>query len=352
MTKNLQRERTTLSAVASLAGVSTSTVSLVLSGKSEQRRIPPETRDRVRRAAEELNYAPNLLTRSLRRGRTHVISFFSTFRRREWGDLYMDRITSAVETVAGDAGYDVLAQCNYRRSVKEVYQFINGGMVDGLLLLAPTPDDPLLEMLRRSPLPVVIVNGEDPQKRYSSVSDDVKSGQDQVAEQLLAHGHTRIAAMGSIGEVVRDSEVRLRLLRESLRRRGTDLQTEQLASTSKSPAVRLRELLDQPHPPTAIFCWHDRFAYEILEACEEFGVRVPDQLSVIGYDGIQWPSKTRHVCASVDVDLQKVASMAVDLLDRSIADPAAPVLHQLVPVGFSTGTTLSTPCLTTAMEHI
>ncbi len=103
-----QRERTTLYEVASRAGVSPSTVSLVLAGKADQRRIPQATRERVWSAAEELNYAPNLLVRSLRRGRTHVISFYSTFRNRRRGDLYMDRLASAVETAGGELGYDVL----------------------------------------------------------------------------------------------------------------------------------------------------------------------------------------------------------------------------------------------------
>ena len=70
-----QAERTTLQEVATLAGVSISTVSLVLAGKAGHRRISEDTHARVKKAAEELNYAPNLLTRSLRRGRTHVLSF-------------------------------------------------------------------------------------------------------------------------------------------------------------------------------------------------------------------------------------------------------------------------------------
>ncbi|HLK16527.1 MAG TPA: LacI family DNA-binding transcriptional regulator, partial [Fimbriimonadaceae bacterium] len=83
--------------MAHRAGVSVSTVSLVLAGKADRRRIKQDTITRVRLAAEDLNYAPNLLTRSLRRGRTHVLSFYSTFRNREQADVYMDALSSAIE---------------------------------------------------------------------------------------------------------------------------------------------------------------------------------------------------------------------------------------------------------------
>jgi hypothetical protein len=107
-----------------LANVSATTVSLVLAGKAGNRRISEDTHRRVKKAAEDLNYAPNLLTRSLRRGRTHIFSFFSTFRNREEHDMYMNSMVSAVESAGGQAGYDVLVHCNFKRSPKEIYQFL------------------------------------------------------------------------------------------------------------------------------------------------------------------------------------------------------------------------------------
>src|SRR5580704_6893454 len=110
-----QAQRTRLLEVANRAGVSVSTASLVLAGKSANRRISEDTRERVRKIAEDLNYAPNLLTRSLRRGRTHILSFYSTFRNREEADVYMDNLSSAVEMAGGQAGYDILVHCHYDR---------------------------------------------------------------------------------------------------------------------------------------------------------------------------------------------------------------------------------------------
>lgn len=343
MAGKIRRDRATLGEVALRAGVSTSTVSLVLAGKATERRIGAETRDRVQAAAEELNYAPNLLTRSLRRGRTHVISFFSSFRQREWGDLYLDRLTSAVETAGGKYGYDVLIHCNYNRSQREVYESLNGGMADGLLMFAPEDNDPLLAMLRGSRLPIVLVNHPDEKGQYPSAGDDVEAGIDMVANALLAEGHTRIAAFGSRPDTRRDSEMRLRLLASSLKKRGAHLQPENVFRADYDIKTSLTSLLSQPNRPTALFCWHDRLAYEVLEACDELGVQVPEQLSIIGYDGIHWPSTSRHICTSIEVDIAAIASEAVRLLDVSIADPGAAVTHRLVPVSAWPGTTLGAP---------
>lgn len=338
-----QRARATLSAVAARAGVSASTVSLVLAGKALQRRIPEETRDRVQRAAEDLNYSPNLLTRSLRRGRTHVLSFFSSFRRRDRGDLYMDRIASAVETAGGEYGYDVLVHCNYRRSLKETYQYLNGGMADGLLMFAPLPDDPLLAMLRRSSLPVVIVGGRDPVGQYSSAADDGEVGVRLVVEEFLAAGHRHLAALGSVGDTVRDSEYRVQRLRHELSTRGIPLPDDLVQWVEEDPAPALARLMAHSPRPTGVFCWHDRLAYRVLEVCDAQGITIPDQVSIIGYDGLHWPSTTKHICSSVGVDLSAIANAAVRLLDLAITNPAAPPTHQPVSVNFQAGSTLARP---------
>ncbi|RYG41863.1 LacI family transcriptional regulator, partial [bacterium] len=128
------RSRSTLNDVAQAAGVSTSTASLVLAGKAGERRISEETHRRVHLAAVNLGYTPSLLHRSIRRGRTHVISFYNAFRNRDWSDLYMDQMAAGIEHAGGGYGYDVLAHCNYNRSVQETYEFLNGGFADGVIL--------------------------------------------------------------------------------------------------------------------------------------------------------------------------------------------------------------------------
>jgi DNA-binding LacI/PurR family transcriptional regulator len=338
-----QAERTTLHEVATLAGVSVSTVSLVLAGKADHKRISEDTRTRVKRAAEDLNYAPNLLTRSLRRGRTHVLSFYSTFRHREEADLYMDTLSSAIEMAGGESGYDILVHCNFNRSPKEIYQFLNGGLADGLILFAPQATDPLLALLHKSALPVVILNGRDPAKIFPSVADDVQSGMRLAAERLVQFGHRRVAILTDRTGEARDANIRISLLKQRLLDAGITVPAEWIRPSGDDATDPVAYLMGLPNPPTAIFCWHDRLAYAVLAACERSGIQVPEAVSIVGYDGLHWPSPTRHVAASVHVNHPALARTAVRLLDDYINGYDGPLREEALPVSFTMGTSLGSP---------
>lgn len=330
--------RITLKEVAARAGVSASTASLVLTGKAEGRGIPAETNERVRRAALDLNYAPNLLLRSLRRGRTHVVSFYNAFRHRFVRDLYMDRLSAAVEYAGGNYGYDVLVHCNFSRKPQETYQFLNGGLSDGVMIFAPQPEDPLLGYLRRSDLSAVLLNARDPLGQFPSVADDSDEGMRLVADALMERGHRRIAIFVTDGYP--DALKRAGLLRQLLAEHGVDIPEHRVIGFVEDRTQTLADLLKEPDPPTAIFCWHDRVAYWALESCEELGISVPDQLSIIGYDGIHWPAVTSHIAASVLVDLEHLADQGMRVLDLYIQGYDGPLIEEDLPVAFSPGTTL------------
>lgn len=337
--------RATLKEIARLAGVSVSTASLVLSGKGAERRISAEAERRVREVARQEDYAPNLLVRSIRHGRTHVLSFYSSFQYRERDDLYMDRISSAIERAAGRLHYDVLVHCDFARPVEDVYRALNGGRADGLIFFGPTESDPLVERLRSSRLPTVLLNHADEKRFLASVRDDMHDGIRQVADELVRLGHRRIAAIS--GAPGTDSFARIDILRTHLALNGLSLPERWVVPVINNDAVRaeeaLRFLLADPQPPTALFCWHDRVGYLMLEACERVGVSVPEQLSLIGYDGLQWPSATPHVLNSVAVDVESLAEAAVYLLDNIIQGKATTPVVNVYPVSLARGTTMAPP---------
>ena len=346
-----QSGRATLQEVAALASVSATTVSLVLAGKAGHRRISEDTHLRVRKAAEELNYAPNLLTRSLRRGRTHIFSFFSTFRNREEHDMYMDKMVSAVESAGGHAGYDVLVHCNFNRTPKEIYQFLNGGIAEGLLLFAPRPDDPLLPLFRTSSLPIVIINGRDPEHQYPSVAEDMEQGMKLIADELIRFGHRRIAIFLAQDSPSLDALRRVKLLREALLPHGLAVPDESIYPVGTDAASVLQRIMASPEPPTAIFCWHDRMAYRVLAACEQLGIEVPSQLSVVGYDGIHWPSETSHLAASVKVDLNSLARRAVAILDQYVTGQPETLVEETQPVFFLRATSIGPAPISSSLRN-
>jgi DNA-binding LacI/PurR family transcriptional regulator len=352
--------RVTLKDIARQAGVSVTTASLVLAGKGAARRISREVETRVREVAAARDYAPNLLVRSLQDGRTQILSFYSAFGHRERDDLYMDRVSTAVERAAGARGYDVLVHCDVSRSVEDTYQRLNGGRADGLLFFGPYQDDPLLPLLRTSRLPTVLLNHQDPEGVLSSVLDDMHGGMKAVADNLVSRGHRRIAAIANVPGFRSDAPYRIAALREFLGREGIEIPERWIIPLYReaphTPESALRLLLAEPAPPTALFCWHDRVGYEILEACERLSIRVPGDLSVVGYDGIHWPSTARNVLASVEVPLDTLAEAAVALLDSLIVrtetpEPTGPSLvQQVFPVTFSPGDTLA-PAVRHAPTH-
>jgi LacI family transcriptional regulator len=334
----------TLKEVARLAGVSVSTASFVLSGQSEERRISDEVSDRVRNIAHERGYVPNLLVRSLQRGRTHVLSFFNAFGSRALDDLYMDRVSNVVEFAAGARGYDVLIHSAGRRTADEVYRLLAGGFSDGLLFYGPPENSDLLDLLRASRLPTVLLNHADARGGLAFVADDYRDGIRQIADRLVALGHTRIAAFD--GWPASDGPARIAALRDGLSTHGIVLEPSRVIAVHRgirTPDEGLHLLLDSDQPPTALFCWHDRLGYESLEACDRLGVRVPHDLSLVGYDGLHWPSTSSHVLTSVHVPLAAAAERAVALLDDLLEGRCEGAAQEWYPVALGDGTTLAPP---------
>lgn len=332
------KNRTTLSDVARQAGVSTATASLVLGGKAEKLRISDETLRRVQRAADELDYTPNLLVRSLQRGRTHILAFLNGFRNtRQLDDLYQSRLLVAIESAAGRIGCNLLTYCHFKESSEEMYQDLNGGHADGAIIFAPVYEDPLLPLLRASRLPTVLINTHDEEGKLASVEDDVESGMRLVAQEFLRMGHHKIGVFAEPTTGHRDMHSRLSLLQEFLGEAGVSIPDRWIMPYSTAAC---QELLRSKDRPTAIFCWRDRLAYYLLEQCESMGISVPDELSVIGYDGLIWPSQTRHTAVSVQVDVEALGERAVQLLNQRIEGETAPAPREILPVTLQAGTTV------------
>lgn len=343
MSSSKTSRRVTLGDIAQRSGVHASTVSAVMAGKAKERRISEDVAARVRAAAAEMDFAPSLTAHSLQQGHTHVLSFFNGSRNRDWRDAYMDGLLAAVERAGGALGYDVLVSCDFRRSEAEMYRALNGGRSDGLLFFVPQVGDPLLPYLRKSRLPVVLVSGVDEAGALSSVTSDAADGMRQVAQNLVALGHRRVAALTAHGPHP-DAHDRIIMLRARLVEAGGALPERwTLPVDGKKPAegaAALRFLMDEPAPPTALFCWHDHLGYKILEQCDALGIAVPERLSLAGYDGLPWPAKTRHTLASVAVDLDAMGEAAVETLHRLISHQSPAPIQRVLPVTFLRGTTL------------
>jgi len=334
--------RATLHDIARHAGVTVGTVSGVLRNKAKERRISDEVVQRVLRIAEEVDYAPNLLVRSLHRGNTQVLSFLNGFRSRDRRDYYMDALTASIEQAGGSLGYNILVFCDFSLNASETYQYINGGINDGLVFFKPQDSDLLLPFLRKSNLPIVLLNSIDEEGLLSSVTDDWRAGIREAASRLLANGHRRFAAL--TGEKLTDARNRIEYFKSCLSEAGIEIpENRTIAVDGKdSSAVNqaMRSLMAQQQPPTALFCWHDYVGYRALEECRNLGISIPDKLSIVGYDGVRWPARTTHILASVEVDIEAMSKVAVQTLVELVTGEAKPPIQITMPVTFQPGTTL------------
>jgi DNA-binding LacI/PurR family transcriptional regulator len=274
----------TIAEVARQAGVGVATVSRVLNGSPAVRE---QTRQRVLDAIAELGYAPNPAARALSTGRTLSVGVVAPFFTRP---SVIERVRGISHVLAG-AGYRmVLFDVERPGQDAEFFRVLPGGL-DGLLSISLCPPQADLDRFAAAEMPVVLVDY--PHEHLPSVHTDDIAGGRLATEHLLELGHERIAFIGDFEHNYHgftSSAMRRVGYQEALCAAGleVDSQLVRRASHGREPATVLtRELLDLTDPPTAIFAASDTQAMGVLEAADELGVAVPDDLAVVGYDDIE-----------------------------------------------------------------
>lgn len=329
----------TIKDIAAHLGVSNTTVSVVLGdAPSRHVRVSDATRARILQAAKEMEYRPNRVARSLRYRKTNVIGIYTAFGHLNPVVPFTAQIIGGLHQGCDDHRKDLLLHGSYpNRSPEEVYRELADGRVDGLILYT-WPEDPLVARLATSHLPVVAI--ADPLPGLPSVTADNPGGGALLADYLWQHGHRRVyyrAGDPSITSAVQRQEAFLM----SADARGMDVIVHG-PSPEHHERFQPRELdwLDLPHEqrPTAVACWNDMTAYNLLEECRRRGMALPGDLAVVGFDGIVPPNPTPWRLTTVRAPWVDVARTAVSLLIRRIEGEAIP-RETLLPVEFVTGDT-------------
>jgi DNA-binding LacI/PurR family transcriptional regulator len=285
VTSRVRERPPTVRDVARRAGVSVATVSRVLNDSSV---VTEATRARVQQAIDELGFRRSATARSLSLGRSQAIGvvapFFTT-------PSVVERLRGVVGRLAR-RGYDLLLldiEAPDQRA-DAVLDFAQRDRVDGLLVISLPLSDAEVEVLRRDDLPVVLVDVAHARVPHV-VIDDVHGGE-LAAAHLLAKGHRRIGFVGDLPTNpfgFTSSEHRRQGLQRALRQAGIepDPELERLGPYGLDEARPLAEaLLRRDDPPTAIFAASDMQAIGVLQAAEALGLRVPQDVAVIGFDDI------------------------------------------------------------------
>lgn len=269
--------------VAREAGVSYSTVSRTLNGFEF---VKASTRQKVLKAARELGYVPNQQARILKGGRSNLIGVLVP----TLTNSYVGEILCGIDEELAQSNYNLILYSTNRRQGKEsayVATMMNGG-ADGLLLVVPTISTPYLEALRQSDFPYVLIDQWDNAEQSFSVNTTSWQGAYDAAQYLVELGHSRIGFISGL-ETLPNSTIRLDGFCAALSKHDIPMPEEYIVKGDFKISVgysAAQQLLALETPPTAIFGSNDLSALGAMEAIREMGLRIPEDISIIGFDDI------------------------------------------------------------------
>lgn len=310
--------RPSLKALARYLALSPATVSLVLNRSRVADSIPQETKRRIFKAAKAFNYRPNFMARSLRSQRSYTVGVIVP----EVSEGYEAMVLSGIEDHLLQEGYFyfVVSHRHQPDLIDEYPQLLLGRAIEGLIAI----DTPCHDSLA---IPVVTVSGH---REVEGVTNIVLNHQRAAAlavGHLLELGHRRIAIIKG-QSFSSDTEVRWTAIREAVRARGLSLDdglTAQLKGDTPSPRlgyVATKKLLASGKPFTALLAFNDVSAIGAIRALREAGRRVPEDVSVVGFDDIQSAAFQNPALTTVRQPLWKMGKLAAETVLQRIANDA------------------------------
>jgi len=319
----------TIKDVAALAGVSFTTVSHVL---NDTRAARADTRERVLRAARELDYVPSGVARSLKHRVTHTLGLLvpnST-------NPFFAELAHGIEDACYRAGYSVVL-CNSGDDPvrQQTYlRVLRQKLVDGLVVASASEDARWVASLKGAPFPVVVVDRAIAGLKADLVEVDNERGGRLAARHLVQLGHRAIACVAGPGGL-EVSRARVRGFRRGLALSGlrlTEAYTAEGGFTALGGHRAAKALLSLSPRPTAIFACNDLMALGVLRAAAELGLAVPRGLSVVGFDDVELFRYIHPALTTVGLSIRALGEATVEALLARIARPkGGPTRRRLGP---------------------
>ena len=303
-------------------GLSTTTISLVLNDAPRGRVIPQKTRDRVLQAARTFNYRPNFFARYLNHKRSFTIGVIIP----EMSEGYGVSVLSAIESRLAREGYVHLV-ASHRWSadlIEETPRLLMDRNVEGLVLVNTPLEHPL-------PVPVVSIGGRKKLRDVSNILLDNRRAGRLALEHLVKLGHKRIAFFKGHPESA-DTEDRWQGIHDAARRLGIKIDPELTIQLQRRPFppsppvpeegyMYAQKLIARNVPFTALFAFNDIAAIGALSAFRDAGLRVPEDVSLVGFDDIQAAAFMQPPLTTVRQPMHNMGDLAAKILLRRIKEP-------------------------------
>jgi len=308
---------TTIKDVAQRAGVSVTTVSHVI---NKTRFVSDELKQKVLKAMEELSFKPNAVARSLRVKESNTIGLIIP----DSTNPYFAEIGWGVEYSSRKHGYSVIL-CNSDDDLQKEESYINvliEKQVDGIIIVAAGSSTAHLISLQERNIPTVMFERDSPDVKIDSVQVDNKIGGQIATRHLIELGHTRIACITGPREVT-PSYSRFDGYKEELERNGIEIRKEYIIKGDFKPQggyEAAEELLNLAQPPTAIFACNDLMAIGVSRAVIERGMKIPGDISLIGFDDIYLSKYTNPPLTTIKQPRLAMCEEAVNCLLSRMQD--------------------------------
>lgn len=285
----MANEKITSNDVARLAGVSQSAVSRYFTPGTS---VSKKTAEKIREAAEQLGYRPNVLARSLITGRSRIIGLVVAYLENYFYPEVVERLSKSLQ----DQGYHVLVFISSIASenVDQITQEILDYQVDGIVLASANMSSELAARCHASGVPIVLFNRLQDDVRLSAVTSDNRAGGRQLAELLVSLGHRRCGYIAGFegASTQRDRE---QGFRDGLEAAGLTLFAREVGNFRYDEAQdAARRMFGKSDRPDAVFVCNDHMAFAVMDVLRfELNLRIPDDVSVAGFDDVppaRWPS--------------------------------------------------------------
>ena len=307
--------------VAEHAHVSVTTVSHVV---NETRPVSDELRARVLAAIEELDYQPNILARSLRRGKTHTIGMIVP----DSANPFFAEVARGIEDTSFENSHSLIL-CNSDGDLEKELLYtdvLTEKQVDGILFVAAGVSTQHINALQARRMPVVVVDRDIPDVAVDSVLTDNAQGGWLATRHLIELGHRRIGCIAGPSDLTPSAD-RVTGYSQALAECGVPVDEALIAKGDfqyESGYQATRQLLAMDNPPTAIFACNDLMAVGAISAAVEMGFQVPADMSVIGFDDVRLASFANPPLTTIVQPKYEMGVIAAQMLLERVGDLDTP----------------------------
>ena len=307
-----------LADIAEVVGVSIVTVSKALAGKSG---VSEEMREKIKKVADELGYRPMCVAKLSRVGTTGNIGILIPERFLDKNSFYWEFYQKIVGNLTGKGYYAILEILNTEKEeANELPNMVLDRKVDGVIAMGQSVDTYAAFLYSNSPVPLIFLDFYNGAHRYDSVISDSYYGSYVLTNYVISMGHKEI---GFVGTVMSTSSITDRYygFLKAMREQKLEIREEWIIPDRKSEKQLVTANVNFELPenlPTALVCNCDMVAYMVINKLQERGLRVPEDISVVGYDNYSYQDSSIGPITTYDVGMHRMAETSVDTLMKKI----------------------------------